>query len=109
MVDPVNDWFLYLLRTRDGALYTGISKDVARRVTRHAAGAGAKSLRAKGPLTLVYQVPIGHHGHALRAELAVKKLPKLRKEALVMAQPDGPGLCMSLGLPIDVAPFASSQ
>ncbi len=92
------DWSLYILRTRDGALYTGIAKDVARRQREHLAGRGAKSLRAKGPLTLVYQVAIGTHSRALRTESALKKLSKADKEALVRAQPSALSLCQRLGL-----------
>lgn len=91
-------WHLYLLRTRDGALYTGITKDVPGRLARHASGAGAKALRARAPLSLVYQVLLPAHGLALKAEYAVKQLSKARKEALVAAGLDGPGLCNFLGL-----------
>lgn len=41
-------WHLYLLRTASGMLYTGITTDVARRLTQHQAGKGAKALRGKG-------------------------------------------------------------
>lgn len=92
------DWHLYVLRTRFGALYTGIATDVGRRLAEHGRGVGAKSLRAKGPLTLVYQARLGARGRALSAECAVKKLRKAAKEALVAAQPDAAALCASLGL-----------
>ncbi|MSR14827.1 MAG: GIY-YIG nuclease family protein [Gammaproteobacteria bacterium] len=100
----MRQWHLYVLRTRYGALYTGITTDVARRLNQHGAGTGAKALRSRGPLALVYQVPIGSRGSALRAELAVKKLPKARKEALVIAQPDGPTLCARLHVPAEYRP-----
>ncbi len=94
----MDNWHLYLLRTRNGALYTGITTDVVRRVSQHAAGTGAKALRAKGPFNLVYHAVIGSRGAALRAEFALKKLDKPSKEALVDAQPDGPRLCAHLGV-----------
>ena len=43
-------WYLYLLETRRGMLYTGITTDVARRLAQHEAGQGAKALRGRGPL-----------------------------------------------------------
>jgi AraC family transcriptional regulator of adaptative response/methylated-DNA-[protein]-cysteine methyltransferase len=92
------DWHLYLLRTRCGALYTGIATDVERRLAAHGKGRGAKSLRAKGPLSLVYQAALGERGAALRAEYAIKQLPKAMKEALVAAQPDTAALRARLGL-----------
>lgn len=40
-------WFLYLIRTADNALYTGITTDVARRYQQHQSGKGAKALRGR--------------------------------------------------------------
>ena len=75
-----------MVRCRDGSLYTGIATDVARRLDEHRAGTGAKYLRGRGPLELVYQQKIGHRGAALKAEHRVKKLPKHKKEALAQSQ-----------------------
>ena len=85
----MSEWYLYLIRTRYGTLYTGIATDVARRLTEHseADGSGAKYLRSKGPLQLVYQVKIGSRALALKAEICVKKLPKEKKEKIVAAGP----------------------
>ena len=47
-------WFLYLIRTADNKLYTGITTDVERRYQQHQSGKGAKALRGKGELTLVF-------------------------------------------------------
>jgi len=76
-------WCLYILRCKSGQLYTGISTDVARRLTEHEAGKGAKYLRGKTPLKLLYQQCIGSHSDALKAEIKMKKLSKQAKEALV--------------------------
>jgi len=78
-------WFLYLIRCYDGALYTGITTDVERRLAEHQAGKGAKYLRGKAPLTLVFQQRAGEHGAALQAEARVKKLSKADKEAFVQS------------------------
>ena len=79
------EWYLYLVRCRDGSLYTGITTDVGRRFSEHEAGdtAGAKYLRGRGPLTLVYSKKLGDRGLALAVESRVKKLSKARKEELV--------------------------
>ncbi|MCV6606568.1 MAG: GIY-YIG nuclease family protein [Porticoccaceae bacterium] len=79
----MTSWHLYILRTRSGALYTGISTDVERRFEEHCAGKGAKALRGKGPLQVVYRQPAGSHSQALQLEAAVKKLNKRQKEQLV--------------------------
>ncbi len=79
------DWYLYLVRCHDGSLYTGITTDVARRFAEHREnkGAGAKYLRGRGPLRLVFEKKLGSRSLALGVESKVKKLSKARKEALI--------------------------
>ncbi|MGM0636826.1 MAG: phosphoglycolate phosphatase [Pseudomonadota bacterium] len=74
-------WHLYLLETAGGALYTGITTDVERRLTEHAAGRGAKALRGKGPLRLRHRESVGTQGEALRLEAEIKRLSATRKRA----------------------------
>lgn len=73
-VEPGSLWHLYLIETAGGSLYTGITTDVSRRLIEHESGRGAKALRGKGPLRLVYQEPVGTRSQALRLEAAVKRL-----------------------------------
>ena len=71
---------IYLVRCADGTYYTGIATDVARRVDEHAGSArGARYLRGKGPLRIVYQRVIGDRGLASRIEARVKRLPRADK------------------------------
>ena len=79
------NWYLYLVRTASGSLYTGIATDVERRFAEHQAGAPkcARSLRGKGPLPLEFHVPAGDRSRASRLEWQVKRWPKVRKEALI--------------------------
>ena len=81
------DWHLYLIRCHDGSLYTGITTNVARRFAEHQEhnGAGAKYLRGRGPLMLVFQKKLGSRSLALGVESKVKKLSKARKEELIRA------------------------
>ncbi|SDW37804.1 GIY-YIG nuclease family protein [Marinobacter mobilis] len=88
----MKDWYLYLVRTAKGALYTGITTDVDRRFAEHQAGNGARALRGKGPLTLAYSTVVGERGLAARLEWQVKQWPKNRKEALVRGGFPLPGL-----------------
>lgn len=81
-------WFLYMVRTASGALYTGITTDVARRFLQHQQGTGAKALRGKGPLTLVFQCPAGDRSRALKLEYRLKQQPRADKLRLVEQQPD---------------------
>jgi putative endonuclease len=84
----VTDWYLYLVRTAGGSLYTGITTDVQRRLAEHQAGApkGARSLRGKGPLTLVFQAEAGNRAMASRLEWAIKQWPRDQKEALIRGE-----------------------
>ncbi|MDH3285307.1 MAG: GIY-YIG nuclease family protein [Acidobacteriota bacterium] len=79
------DWSVYLIRCRDGALYTGIATDVARRFNEHreARGRGSRFLRGRGPLRLVFERAVGPKGLAMRVERRVKNLRKRTKERLL--------------------------
>lgn len=79
------DWYLYLIRCRDNSLYTGITTDVSRRFTEHQAGGktGARYLRGRGPLELVFHHVLGNHSIALTIENQVKRLAKADKEILI--------------------------
>lgn len=82
----MNSWFLYLIRTADNRLYTGITTDTARRLQQHQTGKGARALRGKGELTLVFAEPVGDRSQALRLEYRIKQLPKREKERLVAGE-----------------------
>lgn len=76
-------WYLYMVRCRDGKLYTGIAIDIERRIAEHQAGKGAKYLRGRAPLRLVFKSKIGSRSLALKVEQLIKKLPKREKEMIV--------------------------
>ena len=84
-------WHLYLVRCNDGSLYTGISTDVQRRFNAHQQNRGARRLRGRGPLELVYSHAIGDRAQALQIEHRVKKLTKAEKESLVRGEVGLPG------------------
>lgn len=81
-------WYVYLVRTAGGSLYTGITTDVGRRFAEHQAGApkGARSLRGKGPLTLEFHAETRNRAMASRLEWAIKQWPRDQKEALIRGQ-----------------------
>jgi putative endonuclease len=80
------DWYLYLIRCRDGSIYTGISTNVNRRFAQHQkpGQGGSKYLRGRGPLVLVFQAKVGTYSLALKVECRVKKLPKDKKEKILL-------------------------
>lgn len=83
--EQVSIWYLYLICCANGHLYTGITTDVVRRFNEHQSSSpkAAKYLRGKGPLTLMYQEQVGTRSDALRREIAVKKLSRSQKLALI--------------------------
>ena len=76
----MSSYSVYLVRCRDGSLYTGIAIDVARRIAEHEGSRkGARYLRGKGPLKLIYQREIGDRSLASKIESRIKRLPKAEK------------------------------
>jgi predicted GIY-YIG superfamily endonuclease len=75
--------FVYILRCGDGSLYTGIAKDVAKRLAQHQAGRASRYTRARLPVDLVWSLEVASWSAALREELRIKSLPRNRKEALL--------------------------
>lgn len=78
-------YFFYILRCADNALYCGITTDLERRAQEHNSDPrkGAKSLRGKKPVVLVYSEEHPDLQSALKREREVKKWTKQKKERLV--------------------------
>lgn len=75
--------FVYMLRCKDGSLYTGWTNDLEHRLAMHSSGRGAKYTRGRGPLELVYSEELPDKKAALRRECAIKKLRREQKLALL--------------------------
>ncbi len=80
-----NEWYIYIVRCGDNSLYTGIAKNLNRRIREHQEQSAkcAKYLRGRTPITLVYQEPTESRSTASKRELEIKKLSKAKKEALI--------------------------
>jgi putative endonuclease len=76
-------WTVYLLRCRDGSLYTGITNDIARRLAAHRAGKASAYTRSRRPLRLVYRESARDRSAALRREAAIKRLTRQAKLELI--------------------------
>ena len=74
--------YVYMMRCANGALYTGWTNDLLRRLRAHASGKGAKYTRGFGGETLAYAELLEDKSAALRREAALKKCSKEEKEAL---------------------------
>jgi len=78
-------WTVYIVQCVDGSLYTGIAKNVEARLHQHNAGKGAKYTRGRRPVVLLYTESVQGQGQALRREQAIKRLPLVKKRALIDA------------------------
>lgn len=78
-------YFFYILRCGDDSLYCGMTTDLMRRVIEHNSDSkkGAKSLRGKKPLLLIYSEEYPDIRSAMKREREVKKWTKAMKEKLV--------------------------
>lgn len=90
--------FVYIVRCANGALYTGYSTNVDKRVAMHNAGKGARYTRAHLPVTLCAVWSFSNKGDALRAERGIKGLPRAKKAQLIEAGQQEEGSTVINGL-----------
>ena len=78
-------WYTYIVRCQDDSLYTGITTDLKRRVQEHNTNnkTGAKSLRHKRPVVLVYYETFGSQTEAAKREKSVKRWTRKYKLKLI--------------------------
>lgn len=77
-------WFLYVVKCLDGSLYTGITKNVARRLQQHNDGRASRYTRSRRPVKLMYQEGCRNKSSALKKECAIKALTRKGKELYLM-------------------------
>ena len=86
-MDSLDEWNVYMVRCLDGSLYTGIAKDVSRRVSEHNSddGLAANYTRSRRPVILVYQERQRTRSSASKREYAIKQMSRQEKLALIDA------------------------
>jgi putative endonuclease len=77
------NWTVYILECADGSLYTGITKDLTRRITEHETGKGACYTAGRSPFRLVYQEFHTTRSEATKRETAIKTMTRTGKLTLV--------------------------
>lgn len=79
-----SEYSVYIVSCGDGSYYTGIATNVERRIAEHESSPrGAKYLRGRGPLSVVFSETVGDRSNASRLEFHVKQLDRAGKEALI--------------------------
>jgi putative endonuclease len=80
-------WHVYIIQSEiSGKLYTGITNNPQKRLHAHNKGNGAKATRAGRPWNFVYLEDVPNKGVALRRELVIKKLTRMKKLTLIQTQ-----------------------
>src|SRR5512145_2447523 len=74
---------VYILRCRDGSLYTGAAKDLRRRLAQHEAGTASRYTRARRPVAVVWSRRCATWSRALKEEYRIKQLGREEKEELM--------------------------
>tara|TARA_A200000113_G_scaffold78078_1_gene68987 strand:+ start:463 stop:723 length:261 start_codon:yes stop_codon:yes gene_type:complete len=77
------EWCVYMLLCDDNTIYTGITNDLKKRFDNHISGKGAKYLRGRKPLEIVYTENFKNRSMATKREMKIKKLNRKEKEALI--------------------------
>jgi putative endonuclease len=81
----MSPWYVYIVKCADDSLYTGIAKDVDRRIEEHNHSnlLGARYTRGRRPVSLVYHETLDSRSQASKRENEIKRLSRKDKESLV--------------------------
>ncbi len=74
---------MYVLRCRDGSLYTGWTVDLDRRLARHQAGTASRYTASRRPVALALALAMPDRSSARREEARIKRLDRAAKLALL--------------------------
>lgn len=74
---------LYILSCADKSLYTGIAKNLEKRLDMHRGGTGAKYVRGRLPFSVVYTEACKDRSSATKREMEIKKMSKKNKHLLI--------------------------
>lgn len=75
--------YIYIVRCKDGSLYTGYAKDIEQRVAKHNSGQGAKYTKIRRPVELVYQEVFDTKSEAMKREYEIKTFSRQEKLQLI--------------------------
>ena len=76
-------FFVYIVECCNGTYYTGSTNNLENRLKLHNSNQGAKYLKGKLPVKLVYAKEYRYYKNALHAERNLKKLTRFQKQNLI--------------------------
>ena len=77
------NWLVYMLECSDNSIYTGITNNLEERLKKHQSGNGAKYLRGRLPIKVVYKENFINRSEATKREIYIKKMSKKEKKSLI--------------------------
>jgi len=78
-------YFVYVLRCRNGAYYTGYTRNIERRMRQHMRGIGSRYVRTHKPERIVYTEEFETRSQAMKREREIKQLSRAKKDEMVRA------------------------
>ena len=80
-----DDWQVYILECADGTFYTGVARDLDRRLSQHNGEkpGGPKYTSGRRPVSLLWSAAAENRGVAQQREAAIKKLSRANKQQLI--------------------------
>lgn len=80
------DWFVYIIECNDHSYYTGITNKLEKRILQHNNNQGAKYVKGKLPVKLIYKEVFNNKIDALKREFEIKSWNKLKKIELIFSR-----------------------
>ena len=75
--------YFYILRCKDGSLYSGYARDLKKRETEHNSGKGSKYVHSRGGGKIIYSEKFNSLPKALKREAEIKRWPRQKKLQLI--------------------------
>ena len=75
--------YTYIVRCKDGSLYTGWTNDIEKLIKAHNEGKGAKYTKSRRPVKLVYYEEFQTKEEAMKREYAIKHMRRKEKEKII--------------------------
>lgn len=75
--------YTYIVKCKDGTLYTGWTNDIEKRIEAHNTGKGAKYTKTRRPVELIYLEEFLTKEEAMKREYAIKQMSRQRKIKLI--------------------------
>lgn len=75
--------YTYMVKCKDGTLYTGWTNNIERRLKAHNAGRGAKYTKSRRPVELIYYESFETKTEAMKREYEIKQLSAAEKQKLI--------------------------